>query len=489
MRKKILSVFTIILFALNMVVLPAAHAQIGGKCGDNLTWTLDDNGVFTVSGTGEMYDYENGIIYTCITDLQQWQAVSNSISDIVVEEGVESIGKYAFLHFDNAKTVKLPSTLKHIDTCAFFYDSCLEKVIYNGSKSDWQKIDIVDTTVSVTSQMLGKILTYLAEDDANTGSSNVSVLINNKFLQSDQPAVIVNSRTLVPMRAIFEALDAQISWDGDSQTATATKGDITVSVSIGKNELIKNSQSISLDVAPQIISNRTMIPLRAVSEAFDCIVKWNNLKKYAIIIPKNQTPYRIEAKNNGETVATAHFNDMGQLTLIEGGTYNHEYFLPLFLNMNGNNFTEIYREMQTPIQFTYEDGYVTKISGHQGSNDKTYSYTYDDNGIITDFDYSSYLNNNIMYGGKSYNSDLFKHLPDIRPEFTHNSKGLLEKCISKDSSGNGFMEYDEKYNLTKFTIFAINRTFTYNDKQQLISMIEDVQGDPPKTITYEYINE
>ena len=60
--------------------------------------------------------------------------------------------------------------------------------------------------------------------------------------------------------------------------------------------------------------------------------------------------------------------------------------------------------MQTPIQFTYEDGYVTKISGHQGSNDKTYSYTYDDNGIITDFDYSSYLNNNIMYGGKSYNS-------------------------------------------------------------------------------------
>lgn len=480
MRKKFLSIFTIILIALNMVVIPAAHAQIGGKCGDNLTWTLDDNGVFTVSGTGEMYDYENGIIYTCITDLQQWQAVSNSISDIVVEEGVESIGKYAFLHFDNAKTVKLPSTLKRINSFAFFYDACLEEVIYNGSKSDWKKIDIVDVPVDPMSRTLWKILNCLIADDDDTNNANVSVLINNKFLQSDQPAVIVNSRTLVPMRAIFEALDAQINWDGNSQTATATKGDITVSVSIGKNELIKNGQSISLDVAPQIISNRTMIPLRAVSEAFDCIVKWNNLKKYAIIIPKNQTPYRIEAKNKGETVATAHFNNMGQLTLIEGDDRN--YFFPLYGNLNGNSYMEVYDVasiLKKYIRFEYENGDLSKVSYElPDGTQESCEYTYTSDGINADYDYYTYTENHMMYG-KGGKGGIY----------TYNEKGLIES-YERLASSKGACEYDENGNLIQNILYEnAYYEYMYNDKQQLDTMMYHEKSYLPKTITYEYINE
>ncbi|MBE7041985.1 MAG: hypothetical protein E7399_00620, partial [Ruminococcaceae bacterium] len=58
---------------------------------------------------------------------------------------------------------------------------------------------------------------------------SISVLVNNQALSFDQPPVIENDRTLVPLRAIFEALGAEVLWDGETSTVTATRGDITIS--------------------------------------------------------------------------------------------------------------------------------------------------------------------------------------------------------------------------------------------------------------------
>ena len=83
-------------------------------------------------------------------------------------------------------------------------------------------------------------------------------------------------RTLVPMRAIFEALGAEVEWENETQTATATKDGITVSVTIDSNRMLKNGEEIELDVPARLVEDsRTLVPLRAISEAFGCQVEWD----------------------------------------------------------------------------------------------------------------------------------------------------------------------------------------------------------------------
>lgn len=107
-------------------------------------------------------------------------------------------------------------------------------------------------------------------------TDEIKVLINGTELKFDQPPIIENGRTLVPMRAIFEALGAQVSWDSDNNKVTAKNNDTVIAMVIGKNNMTLNSKTVSLDVAPKLVNGRTLVPIRAVSEAFDAQVGWSN---------------------------------------------------------------------------------------------------------------------------------------------------------------------------------------------------------------------
>lgn len=104
----------------------------------------------------------------------------------------------------------------------------------------------------------------------------VDVRLNCITLEFDQPAIISENRTMVPLRKIFESLGAQVEWDDLTRTAIATKGERKVSITIGTNQLIVNDEIIELDVPAKIMNNRTLVPLRAISEAFLCDVLWND---------------------------------------------------------------------------------------------------------------------------------------------------------------------------------------------------------------------
>ncbi|MBE7018591.1 MAG: copper amine oxidase N-terminal domain-containing protein [Ruminococcaceae bacterium] len=109
--------------------------------------------------------------------------------------------------------------------------------------------------------------------------SGVKVVLNGENLAFDQPPVIINDRTMVPMRKIFETLGADVEWDASTQTVTATKGNIVVTVTIGSDYLSVTdnnySSMISLDSPAVLVNNRTLVPVRAVSEAFDATVSWD----------------------------------------------------------------------------------------------------------------------------------------------------------------------------------------------------------------------
>ena len=115
---------------------------------------------------------------------------------------------------------------------------------------------------------------------------------------ADVKPQIINGRTMVPLRAIFEALGATVEWDDATKTVKSEKGDIYVALTIGEAELRKNWQTIELDVPAQIIDSRTMVPVRAISEAYECDVQWDDATKSVIITtPKEEEipePERID---------------------------------------------------------------------------------------------------------------------------------------------------------------------------------------------------
>lgn len=101
-----------------------------------------------------------------------------------------------------------------------------------------------------------------------------TVFLDGKQLSFDVPPTLDNGRTLVPLRGIFEALGAEVQWDGATQTVTATKGNTTIKLTVG-GQAYKNGQPITLDVPAKIINGRTLVPLRFVSEALGASVKWD----------------------------------------------------------------------------------------------------------------------------------------------------------------------------------------------------------------------
>jgi len=111
----------------------------------------------------------------------------------------------------------------------------------------------------------------VAEDAA------IKVLLDGKTISFDQPPIIVDGRTLVPMRAIFEAMGATIVWDSETQTITGKKDDIVIIMQIGNTIIMKNGQSVVLDVPPQIVNSRTLVPARAVAESLNAEVAWNSV--------------------------------------------------------------------------------------------------------------------------------------------------------------------------------------------------------------------
>ena len=112
---------------------------------------------------------------------------------------------------------------------------------------------------------------------------NITITVNGENLSLDQNCVIVKDRTLVPLRAIFEALGANVDWDDATSTVTAVKDGKKISLTIGDKTLIAGGEAKTLDVPPQLIGSRTLVPVRAVSESLGANVNWDETSKTVII--------------------------------------------------------------------------------------------------------------------------------------------------------------------------------------------------------------
>ncbi len=116
-------------------------------------------------------------------------------------------------------------------------------------------------------------------------TENIKITVDGTLLQDlDQPPMIINSRTLVPVRAIFEAVGATVQWDGTTQTVTANKNGEIVKMVIGDKKVYKNgSLYTEADVSPKIINGRTLVPARLAAEIYDKSVNWDKNTRTVIV--------------------------------------------------------------------------------------------------------------------------------------------------------------------------------------------------------------
>jgi len=103
----------------------------------------------------------------------------------------------------------------------------------------------------------------------------VQVVVDGRPIVFDVQPRIVNNRTMVPMRGIFEALGAELRWDGETQTVYANVNDRQIVLTIGDTSPTVNGVAVPIDQSAFIKNGRTIIPLRFVAEASGATVNWD----------------------------------------------------------------------------------------------------------------------------------------------------------------------------------------------------------------------
>ena len=125
-------------------------------------------------------------------------------------------------------------------------------------------------------------------------SGNIILQINNPTMYiNGRPSsidaqgtvpVIRNDRTLLPVRAVFEAMGGTVGWDGQNRIVTLTRDGETLYLQIGTGYAMDGAlNKYYLDSAPVIINDRTMLPIRFIVEYFDGTVEWDGSTRTVLI--------------------------------------------------------------------------------------------------------------------------------------------------------------------------------------------------------------
>lgn len=161
---------------------------------------------------------------------------------------------------------------------------------------------------------------YEASDKTTTIRNEIEVKYKADYIDFDVPPSIINNRTMVPFRAIFEVLGTEIVYDDATKTAVATKDTKEVKITNGTEIAYVNGAEVKLDSPATIVEGRFLVPVRFVSEAMGCFVYWDEPEKTVQILPaigKQQL-----SENNIEIVNCT-FNDY-QRGIAEIGHYSYD---------------------------------------------------------------------------------------------------------------------------------------------------------------------
>lgn len=136
---------------------------------------------------------------------------------------------------------------------------------------------IKNTYTTEEQQQLKRVADKLkAENGAIKVLPVESVMVKGSLVKFDTPPVIKGGRTLIPVRAVIEAFGADVKWDAVEKKVTITKDDKVIVIQIGSNVAYVNGVEVKLDVESETVNGRTIVPLRFIGENLGVNVNWDS---------------------------------------------------------------------------------------------------------------------------------------------------------------------------------------------------------------------
>ena len=114
-------------------------------------------------------------------------------------------------------------------------------------------------------------------------SSHIEILLDGQTLELDVFPEVKNERTMVPIRAVAEALGADVEWVQDTQKIVMTRAGVTVTMTLNSTTAAIDGETVEMDVAPYATDGRTLIPARYVAEFFGQKVDWDGNRRQVLI--------------------------------------------------------------------------------------------------------------------------------------------------------------------------------------------------------------
>ena len=333
---------------------------VSGNCGedgDNVKWELDtENGVLTISGQGDMWDYEYQYDYSGGYTTAPWYSCYPGISTVVIQNGITSIGNFAFYGCTGLTSIVIPGSVTSIGMSVFnrctdltnvtipdgvtsignhVFASCtgltnitipdgvtsignsaffgctgltsvtipagvakmsvlafdstqLTDIYYGGTETEWKNMmnmvgggndPLFQATLHCVPELPNQLVLTIGQRTAHAfGHTKIN----------DVAPVVVNGRTMLPVRFLAENLGATVAWNEEKQLVTITgknqkQEDVTILITIGAANAQINGQSVALEAPAFVDQNRTFMPVRLIAEALGASVDWNEAEQKVII--------------------------------------------------------------------------------------------------------------------------------------------------------------------------------------------------------------
>lgn len=323
-----------------------------------------------------------------------------------------------------------------------------------------------NSNVIISVIFIVSLIVFASTNVFAASQNDISVTVDGYTVEFDVEPTIINGRTMVPLRAIFEALGASVEWEPSTKTVTSTKADITVSLAVGSKNIYINGKEETLDEPATIIDGRTLVPVRAISEAFECNVEWENVSRTVFVETSGEER---EKYNNA-------------MKFIESGNYEEAYRLFEELGSYKDSAKKRTRFMYVfENTMTYDPDYHMKYYYNEKNlpsqiiveNEREkgiYNLFYDTNGNMIELSLVAFENKTTV----DFSNEKGLLMLKIVCDYDSNNNLIKLECIN-GNDGTWVIEnvYDLKGNLIKVSEINWNgmttvREYVYDEKGRLI---------------------
>ncbi|WP_206659753.1 copper amine oxidase N-terminal domain-containing protein [Acetivibrio mesophilus] len=204
-----------------------------------------------------------------------------------------------------------------------------------------------DKKVHKTKEQKREEIKKAVNEKRSKNDNSIPLFVKGKDVKFDVPPVIKDGRTLIPVRAVTNALGATVEWDEKSKTITVSKAvyssvygasTTVIEINLDSDIVIVNGEKVKIDVPAQLVNNRTMVPLRFIAQVLKQSVEWDEELSAVIIDDDDEDDIDVDelikafrkelkAKHNNKHARKALIKELSKLK-----KKNNDKLIPVFVN-------------------------------------------------------------------------------------------------------------------------------------------------------------